>query len=164
VVAKHKKDIERVKVLALHGMSKDAWHRFGDRGYKHYYVVESGFKYNMMDLQAAIGIHQLRRVEENWRRRKEIWKRYQEAFRELHVERPTEPDSNTRHAYHLYCLLIDEKKSGISRDRFLETMTRRKNRSRGPLSEPSGASFLSEEFRMAATGLPPGHEGGTANR
>ena len=126
VVAKHKKDIERVKVLALHGMSKDAWHRFGDRGYKHYYVVESGFKYNMMDLQAAIGIHQLRRVEENWRRRKEIWKRYQEAFRELHVERPTEPDSNTRHAYHLYCLLIDEKKSGISRDRFLETMTRRK--------------------------------------
>jgi len=126
VVAKHKKDIERVKVLALHGMSKDAWHRFSDRGYKHYYVVESGFKYNMMDLQAAIGIHQLRRVEDNWCRRKEIWKRYQEAFREFYVERPTEPDSNTRHAYHLYCLLIDEKKSGISRDRFLETMTRRK--------------------------------------
>jgi dTDP-4-amino-4,6-dideoxygalactose transaminase len=126
VVAKHKEDIERVKVLALHGMSKDAWHRFGDRGYKHYYVVESGFKYNMMDLQAAIGIHQLRRVEDNWRRRKEIWKRYQEAFRDFHVERPAEPDKNTRHAYHLYCLLIDEKKSGISRDRFLEAMTRRK--------------------------------------
>jgi dTDP-4-amino-4,6-dideoxygalactose transaminase len=80
----------------------------------------------MMDLQAAIGIHQLRRVEENWRRREAIWKRYQVAFREYLVERPTEPDANTRHAYHLYCLLIDEKKSGISRDRFLEAMTRRK--------------------------------------
>ncbi len=53
----------------LHGMSKDAWKRFGDEGYKHYQVVECGFKYNMMDLQAAIGIHQLARVEANWRRR-----------------------------------------------------------------------------------------------
>jgi dTDP-4-amino-4,6-dideoxygalactose transaminase len=89
-------------------------------------VVESGFKYNMMDLQAAIGIHQLRRVEDNWLRRQEIWKRYQDAFREFLVERPSEPDENTRHAYHLYCLLIDEKKTGISRDRFLESMTRQK--------------------------------------
>jgi dTDP-4-amino-4,6-dideoxygalactose transaminase len=51
-------------VLALHGMSKDAWKRFSDEGYKHYYVLEAGFKYNMMDLQAAIGIHQLQRGEE----------------------------------------------------------------------------------------------------
>ena len=56
-----RKDIARVKVLALHGMSKDAWRRFSDDGYRHYQVVEAGFKYNMMDLQAAIGIHQLER-------------------------------------------------------------------------------------------------------
>ena len=61
-------------------MSKDAWKRFGDEGFKHYEVVTAGFKYNMMDLQAALGIHQLRRVEENWLRRQEIWGRYQEAF------------------------------------------------------------------------------------
>ena len=63
MLARREEDIARVKVLGLHGMSKDAWKRFGDEGYRHYQVVECGFKYNMMDLQAAIGIHQLRRVE-----------------------------------------------------------------------------------------------------
>ena len=54
-----------VKVAGLHGMSKDAWKRFGDSGYKHYFVHFPGFKYNMTDMQAAIGIHQLKRVEED---------------------------------------------------------------------------------------------------
>ena len=63
----------RIKILALHGMTKDAWNRFSDDGYRHYQVVELGFKYNMMDLQAAIGIHQLARVEDNWTRRREIF-------------------------------------------------------------------------------------------
>ena len=54
-------------VLALHGLSADAWRRFSDEGYQHYEVVEPGFKYNMTDLQAALGIHQLARVEENLR-------------------------------------------------------------------------------------------------
>lgn len=53
-------------------MSKDVWHCFGDKLYKHYQVVECGFKYNMMDLQAAIGIHQLARVESTWQRREAI--------------------------------------------------------------------------------------------
>ena len=65
-------------------MSKDAWKRFSDEGYKHYQVVECGFKYNMMDLQAAIGIHQLKRVEAYWQRRQKIWQRYNEAFAGCH--------------------------------------------------------------------------------
>ena len=73
----------RLKVLALHGLSADAWKRFSDEGYQHYEVVEPGFKYNMTDLQAALGIHQLARVEENLVRRQEIWKRYDEAFADL---------------------------------------------------------------------------------
>jgi dTDP-4-amino-4,6-dideoxygalactose transaminase len=68
ILAQEEKDAAKIKVLALHGMSKDAWKRFGDEGYKHYQVVECGFKYNMMDIQAAIGIHQLRRVESYWHR------------------------------------------------------------------------------------------------
>ena len=48
----------RIKVLGLHGMSKDAWSRFSDEGYKHYQVIHAGYKYNMMDIQAAMGIHQ----------------------------------------------------------------------------------------------------------
>jgi dTDP-4-amino-4,6-dideoxygalactose transaminase len=123
VVAQDEHDIARIKVLALHGMSKDAWHRFGDAGYKHYLVTEAGFKYNMMDIQAAIGIHQLERIEQNWCKRQTLWNRYQAAFSELPVTCPQEAENDTRHAYHLYTLLIDEARTGISRDAFLEHMT-----------------------------------------
>lgn len=113
----------RIKVLALHGMNKDAWKRFRDEGYKHYQVVECGFKYNMMDLQAAIGIHQLKRIEKNWKRRQEVWKRYSEAFIDLPISLPVDSEPGNRHAYHLYTILIDEGKTGISRDSFLDAMT-----------------------------------------
>ncbi len=123
VLTRSENDAARIKMLALHGMSKDAWKRFSDEGYKHYYAVEAGFKYNMMDLQAAIGIHQLRRVERNWRRRQEIWFRYCEAFADLPVDLPAPPEPDTRHAYHLYTMLVDKEKAGIDRDAFLEAMT-----------------------------------------
>src|SRR5437870_8874201 len=116
VLTKSEEDLARIKMLALHGMSKDAWKRFSDEGYKHYFVVETGFKYNMMDLQAALGIHQLRRVESNWKRRQEIWNRYDSAFADLPLTLPAEPEPDTRHAYHLYTILVDETRAGTSRD------------------------------------------------
>ncbi|NCD40828.1 MAG: DegT/DnrJ/EryC1/StrS family aminotransferase [Bacteroidia bacterium] len=112
----------RAKTLALHGMSADAWSRFSDSEYKHYKVTGAGFKYNMMDIQAAIGMHQLRRVDQWWERRKEIWAKYNKAFAELPVELPAAPEPETRHAYHLYTMLIDKEKTGISRDDFLRAM------------------------------------------
>lgn len=124
VLARDEKDIARVKVLALHGMTKDAWRRFSDEGYKHYYVTECGFKYNMVDIQAAIGIHQLKRVEKNWIRRQEIWDYYQQAFADLPVTCPAEPEPNTKHGYHLYTLLIDKDRTGMNRDIFLNEMTK----------------------------------------
>ncbi|MDI3260687.1 MAG: DegT/DnrJ/EryC1/StrS family aminotransferase [Sinobacteraceae bacterium] len=111
--------IARAKVLALHGMSKDAWHRYGNKGYQHYQVLECGFKYNMMDIQAALGIHQLARIEANWQRRREIWDRYQQAFADLPIRRPADPASGTRHAYHLYTVMIDAERCGMARDEFL---------------------------------------------
>lgn len=125
VIARDEQAIERIKVLALHGMSKDAWHRFGDSGYKHYQVVACGFKYNMMDIQAAIGLPQLARIEANWQRRRTIWDRYQQAFAELPVGRPAEPAPDTRHAHHLYTLMIDEGTVGFARDDFLQAMHER---------------------------------------
>ena len=113
----------RLKILALHGMSKDAWKRFTDEGYKHYQVVECGFKYNMMDIQAALGIHQLRRVEANWRRRQEIWQIYQRAFQDLPLTLPAPPEEGTRHAYHLYTVLVDSERTGVSRDAFMGALT-----------------------------------------
>jgi len=125
VLARRRKNIDRVKRLALHGMSKDAWHRFSDSGFKHYQVVECGFKYNMMDIQAAIGIPQLARVENNWLRRQEIWNDYQKAFADSPVTCPLDPSTDTKHAYHLYTLLIDKLQTGIDRDAFLDKMTKK---------------------------------------
>lgn len=114
--------IARSKILALHGMSKDAWRRYSDEGHVHYLVTEAGFKYNMMDLQAAIGLHQLQRVEQNWEKRRAIWAQYQNAFAELPVTLPAPVAPNTRHSFHLYTLLIDEQQAGMSRDTFLDGM------------------------------------------
>lgn len=126
IVGRDEQRVARARVLALHGMTKDAWHRFGDEGYKHYQVVEAGFKYNMMDLQAAIGIHQLARVEKNWKRRETIWNRYMEAFADLPIGLPAPPAPGTKHAYHLFTIMVDKARSGISRDDFLNAMNARK--------------------------------------
>ncbi len=124
VMARSEEDIRHVKVLGLHGMSADAWKRFSDDGYKHYQVVEAGFKYNMMDIQAAIGIHQLKRVEEYFVRRCEIWDIYQDAFRALPVGQPAPEEPDTRHARHLYNIFVDPVPCGIDRDEFLVRMTK----------------------------------------
>jgi len=80
----------------------------------------------MMDLQAAIGIHQLERVERNWQRRREIWNQYMEAFANLPVALPALPAADTRHAFHLFTIMIDESRCGISRDAFLDAMNNRR--------------------------------------
>lgn len=123
VLARDEESASRIKMLALHGMSRDAWKRFGDEGYKHYYVVECGFKCNMTDIQAALGFHQLSRIEEYWRRRKAIWEHYTAELADLPLKLPADPEPSTRHAYHLFTVLIDEKEAGISRDDFLARMT-----------------------------------------
>jgi dTDP-4-amino-4,6-dideoxygalactose transaminase len=123
VLTQNEAQAARIKMLALHGMSKDAWKRFSDEGYKHYSVVELGYKYNMMDIQAAVGIHQLPRVERWLERRAEIWARYDRAFADLPAELPAPSEANTRHGLHLYTLLIDEERAPVSRDGFLDGMT-----------------------------------------
>lgn len=123
VLAKRDEDAARIKTLGLHGMSKDAWKRFGDEGFKHYHVVECGFKYNMMDMQAAIGIHQLKRVDAYWQLRHHLWCQYMKALNNLPIELPATVETNTRHAHHLFTILVDKEKAGISRDQFLDRMT-----------------------------------------
>ena len=124
VLGRSEEMIDRIRVLSLHGMSKDAWKRFADEGYKHYDVVAPGFKYNMMDIQAALGIHQLQRIEQSWQRRREIWDQYQRAFSDLAIGRPAEPEADTRHAYHLYTITVDAKRCGVSRDAFLARLAK----------------------------------------
>lgn len=123
VVTKNEVDLTKIKILGLHGMSKDAWKRFGDDGYRHYQVVECGYKYNMMDLQAAIGIHQLDHIDDYWKRRSAIWDRYNRELADLPITLPAAPEPDTLHAYHLYTILVDENRTGITRDEFLNSMT-----------------------------------------
>lgn len=111
---------DRLKVLALHGLSRDAWRRFSDSGYIQYQVTELGFKYNMMDLQAALALHQMPLLEDRLRRREEVWKRYDEAFSDLPLTTPSPPEPDTVHARHLYTLSVQEEKCGISRDDFVK--------------------------------------------
>lgn len=122
VVMRDAVDAERIRIMSLHGMDKDAWKRFGTGGYKHYQVVDAGFKYNMMDLQAALGVQQLKRVDQYWQRREQIWQRYNAAFADLPIGTPADPEPDTRHAYHLYTVLVDEAQAGLSRDDFLNAM------------------------------------------
>ncbi len=107
---------DKIKMYALHGMSKDAWMRYSDEGFKHYQVIYPGFKYNMMDIQASLGIHQMKRVAQYLERREEIWDMYGEAFAELPVITPALPEPDTVHARHLYTLLIDTDRIQLTRD------------------------------------------------
>jgi dTDP-4-amino-4,6-dideoxygalactose transaminase len=125
VLARNEEDASRIKILGLHGMSKDAWKRFGDSGYKHYQVIECGFKYNMMDIQAAIGLHQLKRIDRYWQRRKQIWDRYMEELEGLPVVLPVAPPAHVKHGLHLFTLQIEAARAGLSRDAFIDAMSAR---------------------------------------
>ncbi|MBF0189363.1 MAG: DegT/DnrJ/EryC1/StrS family aminotransferase [Magnetococcales bacterium] len=122
VLAKNPNHLERLRRLSLHGMSRDAWKRFGSDGYAHYQVLEAGFKYNMTDIQAAIGLHQLPRVESWLAQREALWQHYDDAFSALPVTRPGRVAEDCRHGRHLYTLRINEQKTGIDRDSFLNAM------------------------------------------
>jgi dTDP-4-amino-4,6-dideoxygalactose transaminase len=106
---------DRIRIAALHGMSRDAWARYSGGGAVDYDVVMPGFKYNMMDLQAAIGLHQLARIEEHLRRREAIWAAYDEGFADLPIERPAPVEFGSRHARHLYTILVDPEHCGLDR-------------------------------------------------
>jgi dTDP-4-amino-4,6-dideoxygalactose transaminase len=116
---------DQLKIYALHGMTRDAWRRYSDSGYRHYDIVCAGFKYNMTDLQAAIGIHQLGRVPTGLCHREKIWQTYDAAFAGLPIELPAPADVNTVHARHLYTVLVDREKAGLSRDAFMAALHER---------------------------------------
>ncbi len=117
---------QRLKIYALHGMSKDAWKRFSDDGYKHYEVVYPGYKYNMTDLQAAIGIQQLKKVEKFAKRRQEIWDKYKAELSQLPLILPPEPALNTSHALHLFTVMVDTMQTKFTRDRLINELHRMK--------------------------------------
>lgn len=124
VLARDPEKRERLRRLSLHGMSRHAWQRFSAAGFRHYAVEEAGFKYNMTDMQAAMGIHQLARVERMWRRREAHWARYRRGLAGLPLTLPAPVAPQTRHAYHLFTILVNES-APLTRDGLLAAMTAR---------------------------------------
>src|SRR5947209_15685829 len=114
-----------VERLALHGLSLGAWQRFSDAGFRHYEVVRPGFKYNMTDVQAAVGLHQLGQLDEWIDRRAYLWERYDALLAELPLTTPPPPEPYSRHARHLYQVLLEDE-APLSRDQLLDALTERK--------------------------------------
>jgi dTDP-4-amino-4,6-dideoxygalactose transaminase len=123
VLARRPEALARIRRLALHGLSQDAWKRFGATGYRHYGVVEAGWKQNMTDLQAALGIPQLARIHARYRRRRAVWRHYHRALSHLPIALPAPAATGERHALHLFTVLVDTARSGVDRDTFLDRMT-----------------------------------------
>jgi dTDP-4-amino-4,6-dideoxygalactose transaminase len=116
---------EQVERLALHGLSLGAWKRYSDAGFKHYEVEEPGFKYNMTDVQAALGIHQLPRLDGWIDQRAELWDGYDALLNDLPLSTPPAPTSSMRHSRHLYQVLV-EQDAGMSRDELLDFLVDRR--------------------------------------
>lgn len=125
IITRSESDAERLRSLALHGMSKDAWKRFSDPRFRHYAISEIGYKCNMTDLNAAIGLHQMKRIDALWRRRIEIWEAYDNAFKQLPLVLPAPAGSHIKHSRHLYTVLVDSERAGIDREDFIEFLNRR---------------------------------------
>jgi dTDP-4-amino-4,6-dideoxygalactose transaminase len=115
---------EKIERLSLHGLSAGAWQRYSDAGFKHYEVVEPGYKFNLTDLHAALGLHQLPHLDAWIDERAALWARYDELLAELPVELPAAATDELRHARHLYQVLV-RPEALLSRDELLEEMTAR---------------------------------------
>lgn len=116
---------DRIRVMGLHGMNKDAWNRFAVGGSWRYDIVELGYKYNMMDLQAAIGIHQLAKAERFRARRLEIVQRYRSGLGDLPQLTLPGDAADGRHAWHLFPVLLDLDRLAVDRDRLIGLLAER---------------------------------------
>lgn len=124
LTTRHPEVSEAVRMLSLHGTSHDAWDRYTDHGGWQYEVLAHGFKYNLSDIQSAIGIHQLRKLESFVRRRTQLAAAYAREFGgrddvELPADRP-----DCRHAWHLYILRLNLERLRIDRDEFICSLRR----------------------------------------
>lgn len=113
---------ERMRIMSLHGISKDAWMRYSAEGSWYYEVVDAGYKYNMTDIAAALGIAQLKKCDQFYRRRKQIASKYTDAFKDItEIKLPVIRDYGT-HAWHLYVIQLSLEMLKIDRAQFIKRM------------------------------------------
>jgi len=113
---------ERIEVLRLHGISRDAWKRYGREGFRHWETLSAGFKYNMYDLQASLGLAQLPKLERFWIRRRAIVEAYDAAFGAMPEVGRLATLESVRPAYHLYVVVLRTEELARSRDEILDAL------------------------------------------
>lgn len=116
---------ERCRIMALHGISKDAWKRYTAEGSWYYEIIAPGYKYNMTDIAAAMGLAQLRKAHRMWQRRREIAARFNQAFGGLPQLQIPHDRADCRHAWQLYMLRLNLEGLRIGRAEFIEELRRR---------------------------------------
>ncbi len=116
---------DKLRILSLHGISKNAWKRYGKEGFQHWELLMPGYKYNMFDVQASLGIHQIKKVESFLNRRVQIVKKYNDAFEKTEEIQLLKPESNIKHAHHLYVIVIKTENLKVSRDKVLNEIQKR---------------------------------------
>jgi dTDP-4-amino-4,6-dideoxygalactose transaminase len=113
---------ERMRIMSLHGISKDAWKRYTNEGSWFYEVHYPGFKYNLTDIAAALGIEQLKKCDRFWAARKQIAAAYDEGFAGLsEIQRPASAP-NSQHAWHLYIIQLETERLRIDRGEFITAL------------------------------------------
>ena len=115
---------ERASMMSLHGISRDAWKRYSAEGSWYYEVIRAGYKYNMTDIAAALGLQQLARCDWLLGRRQTIAKRYTEAFSQWPELEPPPDPAHVEHAWHLYMLRLHLERLTITRDGFIQELAR----------------------------------------
>ncbi|HEY3215482.1 MAG TPA: DegT/DnrJ/EryC1/StrS family aminotransferase [Candidatus Eisenbacteria bacterium] len=126
VATEHDPYAERIALMRLHGMSRDAWKRYAEGGSWSYEIRAAGFKYNLSDVAAAIGIPQLQSCGRFHQRRREIARRYTESLGALEGVGVPSVEDESAHAWHLYVIQLDLARLRIGRDEFIREMTARK--------------------------------------
>ncbi len=121
ITTKHQEAADRIRKMRLHGINRDAFNRPG----WYYEVVEAGFKYNMSDIQAALGVVQLKESHSFWDRRTQIAKHYLDAFKDLNGIKLPKDDTNGKHSWHLFRIEIDPKEARLGRDSLAEELKER---------------------------------------
>jgi len=158
VVTDDEEVFERASLLKFHGMDKEAWKRFAKSGSPRYDVAVPGYKYNMMDIQAALGLHQLPRLESFLGERARLAARYEEQLADTPgLILPQRVPYPSRHAWHLYTPLVDVDRLTISRDRFMEEL-KKKNIGTGlHYSAAHEFSYYANRFGWKPEDFPEAH-------
>ena len=113
---------KRVATMSLHGLSRDAWKRYGAQGYRHWDVLMPGYKYNMFDIQASLLASQFKKIEQFWERRRDLKAKFDAAFRFApELQLPSERD-DVKHAYHLYPVVFKTEQLSADRDTIMNAI------------------------------------------